>query len=74
MIIIKINTKKLRKAVERILAITFLITFFLLVGFTGSYENDNITTGQLFLYVIPTLAVMGLAALGLNRLEEGGQA
>lgn len=73
MIIIKINTKKLRKAVEWVLATTFMITFFLLIGFSGSYENDNITTGQFFLYVIPTLAVMGLATLGLNRLEEGGQ-
>lgn len=74
MIIIKINVKKLRKAAEWILATAFMITFFLLLGFAGSYENDNITTGQFFLYVIPTLAVMGLTTLGLNKLEEGGQA
>ena len=74
MITIRINTKKLRKHVERVLVTTLMITFFLLLGFAGSYENDNITTGRFFLCVIPTLAVMGLSALGLNRLEEGGQA
>lgn len=74
MIIIKISIKKLRKAVEQVLTAAIMITFFLLLGFAGSYENDNITTGRFFLCVIPTLAVMGLATLGLNRLEEGGQA
>lgn len=74
MITIRINMKKLKKHVERVLTTTLMITFFLLLGFAGSYELDNITTSQFFLCVIPTLAVMGLATLGLNRLEEGGRA
>ena len=74
MITIKINKRKLRRLAECICAGIFLITFFLLLGFSGSYENDNITTGQFFLYVIPTMAVMGLATLGMKKLEEGGRA
>ncbi len=74
MITIKINKRKLRRLAERICAGIFLITFFLLLGFAGSYETGDCTTGQFFARVVPTLAVMGLATLGLNRLEEGGWA
>ena len=66
---IKINRKKLRKHAERILAATFLITFFLLVGFAGGYEVGDATTGQFLARALPTLAVMGLSVLGMNRLE-----
>ena len=70
MITIKINLKKLRKHAERILTAAFLITFFLLLGFAGSYEVGDATTGQFFARVTPTLAIMGLSVLGLNKLEE----
>lgn len=70
MITIKINMKKLRKHVERVLVTTIMITFFLLLGFAGSYEVGDATTGQFFARVLPTLAVMGLSVLGLNKIEE----
>ena len=70
MITIKINKRKLRRLAERICAGIFLITFFLLLGFAGCYETDGCTTGQFYARVIPTLAFMGLATLGLNKLEE----
>ena len=70
MITIKINLKKLRKRAERILTATFLITFFLLLGFASSYEVGDATTVQFFARVLPTLAVMGLSVLGLNKIEE----
>lgn len=70
MIIIKISIKKLRKAVDRVLTTTIMITFFLLLGFAGSYEVGDATTGQFFAHVLPTLAVMGLSVLGLNKIEE----
>ena len=67
MITIRINVKK---HAERILTAAFLITFFLLLGFAGSYEVGDATTGQFFARVTPTLAIMGLSVLGLNKLEE----
>lgn len=74
MITIKINKRKLRKHTERICSAIFLITFFLLLGFAGSYETDGCTTGQFCARVIPTLAFMGLAVLGLNKIEKKEEA
>lgn len=67
----KINPKKLRKIAERILSATFLITFFLLLGFAGSCEVGDATASQFIIRSLPTLAVMGLAAAGLNKLDQG---
>lgn len=71
MITIKINKRKFRKHAERILVSTFLITFFLLLGFAGGYEVGEATTGQFIARVLPTLAVMGLSVFGLNKLDQG---
>lgn len=73
MIIIKIDLKKLRKHAERILAATFLITFFLMLGFAGGYEVGEATTGQFIARVLPTLGVMGLSVFGLNKLEAANK-
>lgn len=70
MIIIKINKKKLRRLAENVCSIIFMTAFLLLLGITGSCETERITIWQSFIYSLPVLGVMGLAALGLNKIGE----
>lgn len=64
--------RALRKHAEQILTAAILAAFFLVLGFAGSYEVGEATTGQTLARVIPTLAVMALSFLGLKRLEGKG--
>lgn len=70
MIIIKINKKKLRKIAEAIASGIFLITFFLMLGFAGSYETGSSTTGQFITRILPTLAGMAVSAMIMNKIDE----
>lgn len=58
----------MKKWVEKLLVATFVVGFFLMIGFVGSLEMDDCTIPEFLISELVAFAMMGASIMIWNKL------